>query len=79
MAPSHPLHGLKVTAIACRQVNDDVLFALTDGRMAVVHLTWIGKQDRPPRPETDFYANAEAFVQGRLLTDHRDWSGGDPP
>jgi len=79
LAPSHPLHGLKATAIACRQDNDDVLFSLTDGRVAVVHLTWIGKQDRPPWPAADFYTSTDAFVQERMLPDHRDWTDVDSP
>lgn len=72
--PTHPLKGLAATAVARRQDNDDVLFSLADGRFAVVHLTWIGKQERSPFPWTDLYATAEAFVQSRMTFDHREWT-----
>lgn len=73
LAPDHPLYGLKPTAIARRQDNDDVLFSLTDGRLAVVHLTWMVNQDRPPYPAADFYTSTDAFILERLLPDNRDW------
>lgn len=76
---THPLKGLAATAVARRQDNDDVLFILADGRLAVVHLTWRGKQDRSPFPWTDLYATAEAFVQGRMTPDHREWTEIDGP
>lgn len=76
---THPLNGVAAIAIARRQDNDDVLFSLEDGRMAVVHLTWIGKQDKSPFPWTVLYATAEAFVQECLLPDHREWNRAEPP
>jgi hypothetical protein len=37
----HLMHGIPVTALACRQDRDDVLFRRTDGsgRLAQIHLT----------------------------------------
>lgn len=43
----HVLNGMPAVAIAKRQDDDDVLFDLSDGRFAVVHLGW------SERPETD--------------------------
>lgn len=51
----HPLCGVMATAVAPRQDNDDVLFSLAEGRFAVVHLTWIGTQDKSPWSSTDLY------------------------
>lgn len=76
---THPLKGVASTAVARRQDNDDVLFSLADGRYAVVHLTWIGKQERSPIPWTDLYATAEAFRQSRMTPDHREWTERDSP
>lgn len=76
---AHPLWGLAAMAVARRQDNDDVVFALCDGRMAVVHLTWIGTQDRLPWPATEIYATADAFVRDRLLLDHREWTDANMP
>jgi len=69
----HPLHGLTATAVGARKDNDDVLFVLADGPLAVVHLTWIGKQDRSPWPTTDLYPTVEAFVLDRMMRDHAGW------
>ena len=70
----HPLHGLVATAIGRRQGDDDVLFALADGRLAVVHLTWIGKRDKSPCPYTELYQTAQAFGQDRMIPDHAEWA-----
>ena len=69
---THSLRGLAAAAVARRRDNDDVLFALADGRLAVVHLTWRGGQDRSPYPWTNMYSTAEAFVQNRMIPDHRE-------
>ncbi|MBX9737205.1 MAG: hypothetical protein K2X32_09795 [Phycisphaerales bacterium] len=65
----HPLWGLAVVAIARRQDNDDVLFSLADGRLAVVHLCWAGKKEKPPFPWTTLYMNEEAFVRNGMIDD----------
>jgi len=70
----HPLYGLTATAVAYRDDQDDVAFLLKDGRLAVVHLTWIGKQDCSPFPRTDLYAEAEEFKQQRMIPDHLEWT-----
>lgn len=37
---NHSLFNIDLKSIARRQDNDDVLFELSDGRFAIVHLTW---------------------------------------
>ena len=44
----HPLAGLAATALGQHAGNDDVVFALGDGRFAEVHLTWAGTAEAPP-------------------------------
>jgi hypothetical protein len=58
----HPLYGRACIAIAKREANDDVLFALGAEEVAVVHLTWSRKRERPPWPTTTFYASFDDFV-----------------
>ena len=40
--------------------NDDVIAECED-EVAVVHLTWTQKQERPPWPLTTFMASADEF------------------
>ena len=40
LSPRHALHGEAVRLIARRVDTDDALFALVDGRIAEVHMTW---------------------------------------
>ncbi|MBK7556317.1 MAG: hypothetical protein IPI55_17475 [Flavobacteriales bacterium] len=52
----HVLAGASLTVIGRRQDCDDVLFALSDGRVAIVHLTWSGKRERfPDLPRTKIF------------------------
>lgn len=60
VAPGHPLHGRSWRVIARALPNDDVVVECGE-EVAVVHLTWIMKQDRPPWPMTTFVASAEAL------------------
>ena len=50
----HPLFGVSVRAIGRRYDQDDVLFEFHDGtgRVAEVHLTWVGVNEQPPWPGT---------------------------
>lgn len=50
VAPGHSLYGKAIQVVARAWPNDDVI-VVCDGEVSVVHLTWIGKQDRPPWPE----------------------------
>jgi hypothetical protein len=63
----HPLHGRSLAAIARRADQDDVLFALDDGSVAEVHLTWRGRPEDDPRwPRTEIFPSAEAWIERRM-------------
>ena len=63
----HVLYRADVNAVAACNGHDDVLFALNDGRFALVHLSYPGSApDRPPWPDTDIFDNweqAAAYVE----------------
>ncbi len=62
MSEDHILFDVEIVPIARKSLNDDVLFQLPEGRVAVVHLTWSGiKEDDPFFPSTKIYASIEAF------------------
>jgi hypothetical protein len=70
----HILKGEHVTAIGRREDCDDVLFALEDGRVAVVHLTWSDKTG----PDTDFpwtrmFASFDEFSTDEMTPEHKRW------
>ena len=68
-APSHVLSGAEVRAVARREDRDDVLFSLTDGRWAIVHLTWSGRRETEPHwPRTQLFETWEA-VEAQLAND----------
>jgi hypothetical protein len=57
LPPGHLLSGFRAFAIARRQDNDDVLFDLSDGRFAIVHLGWSDNAAPDPAwPMTTVYA-----------------------
>lgn len=70
----HVLVGARVTAIARRDDCDDVLFALDDGRVAVVHLMFSGSAG-PNRhfPTTRFFDSLNHFVEDEMKREHRKW------
>ena len=58
LCPEHVLYGLEATAVGRRWRRDDVLFRLSDGRFAQVHLT--RRPEAHPRwPDTQTYATFE--------------------
>ena len=71
VGPGHVLHGVKAEAVAACRHCDDVLFALSDDRYAVVHLTYPAPgPERPPSPDTALYSGWEPVVA--YLADHQD-------
>ena len=73
----HPLFGIKVRAIGRRDDQDDVLFALEGSppRVAVVHLSWRGKEEKGPRwPHPVIFASLSDWVEKEMKPDHE---GGD--
>lgn len=80
LSPGHPLHGLPVLAIGCREDNDDVLFLIEDdsGRVAMVHLTWTNRPpERPPWPATFIFPSLGTWIEQGMRADH-DALGADP-
>jgi hypothetical protein len=70
----HVLTGASLTAIGRRQDRDDVLFALSDGRVAIVHLTWSGKcEPVPTSPWTMIFDSLNRFIEEEMKPEHRDW------
>jgi hypothetical protein len=64
---AHPLFGNPALAIARRYDRDDVLFQLSDGRVAEVHLTWRGARETDPRwPRTVIYASITHWEAERI-------------
>lgn len=61
----HLLYGLKLEPIARADGRDDYLFALEDGRVAEVHLTFANRPERPPWPGTALFANLDAWRQAK--------------
>lgn len=59
--PKHQLFGENIDVIAKRQDKDDILVELENGQMAVVHLTWSGRQERGSFPWTEMYVNQRDF------------------
>lgn len=52
----HALHGRSVRAVGRDTRGDDVLFAIEGSdEVALVHLTWSAKRERPPWPWTALY------------------------
>jgi hypothetical protein len=72
VGPGHPLFGIRAKLIGRHDGSDDALFRLMDGsaRVAVVHLTWIGRQEEPPFPLTDLYASLDDWAIRRMRPDH---------
>ncbi len=63
---NHVLKDTRVRLIARRLDQDDALFALDDGRIAEVHLTWHQSPDLDPRwPRTAIFANFEEWCLTR--------------
>jgi hypothetical protein len=72
VAVGHPLHLLRIRAIAQRSDTDDVLFEVSSPhfRYAVVHLTWSGEPQRDPRsPDTETFPTFANWVKSRMKPD----------
>jgi hypothetical protein len=76
LGAGHPLLGLPVVAIARRGDQDDVLFMLSDGRVAEVHLTWRRRREDDARwPRTSIYPSVEAWTEHRMMRHHEELHG----
>jgi hypothetical protein len=59
LSPGHSLHGLDPQVIATAIPQDDVVVETATGEVALVHLTWTGKAERSPWPDTEFLGSPE--------------------
>lgn len=74
VGPRHVLYKLPARLIARRQDNDDCLFALEDGRVAYVHLTWRNGQEKDPRwPAAMIYDSLAQWSERVMLPDSEAW------
>lgn len=68
IAPGHVLEGVEVRLIARRQDTDDALFALADGRVAEVHLTWRRTRETNSRwPGTAVFESLEQWANESMI------------
>ncbi len=74
VSSKHILFGVEAISIAHRIDNDDVLFFLPrhEKTLAVVHLTWSGKQDIDSKfPLTRFFSSLDDWIENCLKLDHQ--------
>lgn len=62
----HFLQGKKLELLAQRMDKDEIVLALEEGSIAVVHLTWTGKTELTAYPTTRVYKNEKAFWQQEM-------------
>lgn len=72
LSPGHPLHAVKLSALAHSDRADDVLFRLDNDRVVHVHLTWSGKRESPSWPSHRIYPTLDAWREQIMLPDHGD-------
>jgi hypothetical protein len=73
----HILYKKPVKALARRTDCDDVLFQICDSseQVAVVHLTWSGKQDLHTKfPWTEIFTSFAEFEKSRMQPDALEFS-----
>ena len=82
-SPQHQLFGQPVRLLATHRGRDDVLFRLSNGRVAEVHLTWRRTMEPDPKwPVTAIFTSLREWIEQRMRPDHQEWSEPfeqDPP
>ena len=68
VAAEHPLHACQVEVVGACLASDDVLVRLEEGRWALVHLTYGGRQ-APPWPATYIFEEASELAAELALFD----------
>lgn len=71
IAPGHELHGVSIVPIGFSQQADDILVALDDGRVALVHLTWGRRPEPPPWPRTRIFATLDAWASQIMIPESK--------
>ena len=74
LTTEHPLYGLSMTPLAHSTAADDVLFAMDNEEVALVHLTWSGRPETPPWPRHRRYPTMELWAQQVMEPEHADYS-----
>lgn len=69
LGPGHPLDGRSLRVIGRRDDCDDVLVALPDSHVAVVHLTWSGRRESLPFPNHVEHQTFAAFSEAAADAD----------
>lgn len=59
LSPGHVLHGLDPRVVARALPQDEVMVETSDGRVALVHMTWTRRPESAPWPTTKFLESAE--------------------
>lgn len=78
ISKGHVLSGETVKTIGRRSDADDVLFALQDGRVAEVHLTWRASAETDPRwPSTTIYSSIDDWRRMSMVPDNAESSSED--
>jgi hypothetical protein len=72
LVPGHPLFKYQCTVLGKHGGTDDILVALTNGQLTVVHLTW-GQSGDAQYPSTTFFDSWVDFVAQRMEQDARDY------
>ena len=71
----HVLFGENARLLARRCDTDDALFALTNARVAEVHLTWSKKTEPDPRwPVTAIFSSLDEWVRESMIPLHEELS-----
>jgi hypothetical protein len=75
---AHALSGLPLVAIGQHTGTDDFLFRVDDGsgRLALVHLTWAGKRETPPWPQSMLFADVADWIDQGMRPDHDETTAG---
>lgn len=75
IAPRHILTGETARLIARRDGTDDALFALSEGRVAEVHMTWRRSRETDPHwPATAIFGSLEEWAAESMAPLHRELS-----
>lgn len=57
------LHGAELRVVARALPRDEVIVETSDGRVALVQMTWMGRPETPPWPTPDLLTSAAHLEQ----------------